>query len=214
LCRFDLESAHFIQLYAMNIFNTLWLSIGALILSAPAEKSNTTLWKVSQESVVEVVGSTNVNNFQCNSLRYAGEDQLISVFYPDKKVTEWSGEVVLLSKNFDCYNNIMTKDFQETVLADEHPEIKVRFIQLKKHSSGNEEEQLDGQVEITLAGVTKRYPISCFMMNRNGGKTHLRGQQTLYFSEFGLEAPVKFLGTVKVKNSITVNFGLVLVEKG
>ena len=163
--------------------------------------------------MVEVVGSTNVNKFQCNSLGYSGEDQLIAVFYPEKNVTEWSGEVVILSKNFDCYNNIMTKDFQETVLADEHPEIKVRFIQLKKYSTTKEEEQLDGQVEITLAGVTKRFPISCFMMNRTGGTTHLRGQQTLQFSEFGLEAPVKFLGTVKVRNSITVNFGLVLIEK-
>ena len=198
----------------MNIFNTLWLSIGILILEAPTEKTNTTLWKVSEESVVEVVGSTNVNQFQCNSLRYSGEDQLISVFYPDRKVTEWSGEVVILSKNFDCYNKIMTKDFKETVLAEEHPEIKVRFIQLKKHSASNNEDQLDGQVEITLAGVTKRFPISCFMMNRSGGQTHLRGQQTLHFSEFGIEPPVKFLGTVKVKNSITVNFGLVLEEKG
>ena len=197
----------------MNIFSILWLSFEALLLAAPAEKSNTTLWNVSQESVVEVVGSTNVNKFQCNSLRYAGEDQLISVFYPDKKVTEWSGEVVILSKNFDCYNNIMTRDFHKTVLADEHPEIKVRFIQLKKYSTGDQEEQLEGQVEITLAGVTKRFPISCFMMNSAGGKTHLQGQQTLLFSEFGLEPPVKFLGTVKVKNSITVNFGLVLEEK-
>lgn len=128
----------------MNILNPLWLSIGALLFAAPVEKSNTTLWKVSQDSVIEVVGSTNVNKFQCNSLRYSGEDQLISVFYPDKKVTEWSGEVVILSKNFDCYNNIMTKDFQETVLADEHPEIKVRFIQLKKHATSREEKQLDG----------------------------------------------------------------------
>lgn len=197
----------------MNIFNILWLSIGALLLAVPAEKTNTTLWKVSQESVVEVVGSTNVNKFQCNSLRYGGEDQLISVFYPDKEVTEWSGEVVILSKNFDCYNKIMTKDFQETVNADEHSEIKVRFIQLKKYSTSKEEEQLDGQVEITLAGVTKRYPISCFMMNRSGGETHLRGEQNLLFSEFGLDPPVKFLGTVKVKNSITVNFDLVLEEK-
>lgn len=207
------QAGTFYTLNAMIIFNTLWLSIGTL-LTMPAEETNTTLWKVSQESVVEVVGSTNVNQFQCNSLRYAGEDQLISVFYPDKKVTEWSGEIVILSKNFDCYNKIMTKDFKETVLADEHPEIKVRFIQLKKHSTSHEEEQLEGQVEITLAGVTKRYPISCFMMNRIGGATNLRGQQTLHFSEFGLEAPVKFLGTVKVKNSITVNFGLVLEEKG
>ncbi len=214
MCRRDFEPTHFIQLYAMYIFNALWLSIGALFLAAPAEKSNTTLWKVSQKSIVEVVGSTNVNKFQCNSLRYAGDDQLISVYYPDKKVTEWSGEVVILSKNFDCYNNIMTKDFHETVLADEHPEIKVRFIQLKKHSTGNEEEQLDGEVEITLAGVTKRFPICCFMMNRIGAQTHLSGQQTLQFSEFGLDPPVKFLGTVKVKNSITVNFGLVLEEKG
>ncbi len=196
----------------MIIFNSFWLSIG-LLFAIPSEESNTTLWKVSQESVVKINGSTNVNKFQCISLRYAGEDQLISVFYPEKNVTEWSGEVVIPSQNFDCYNKTMTKDFSETVLADEHPEIKVRFIQLKKYSSNKEEEQFHGKVEITLAGVTKRFPISCFLRNRIGGGTHLRGQQTLLFSEFGLEPPIKFLGTVKVKNSITVNFGLVLEEK-
>lgn len=64
-------------------------------------------------------------------------------------------------------------DFRKTVRADKFSEIKVKFSHLKK--TGASSNQLDGKVEISLAGVTKRYPVSCFLNADQSGLMKLKG---------------------------------------
>ena len=106
----------------------------------------------------------------------------------------------------------MTKDFHETVRAEEHPEIRVRFLDLVRTNPNTPSESLKGNVEITLAGVCRRFPISCQLQIKQNGKTTLSGKQTVTFSDFSINPPVKFFGTVKVQNEIQVQFGLVLEQ--
>jgi hypothetical protein len=175
-------------------------------------KVEITHWKVSKESVVEILGKTNVNQFECAALGYQGNDILIETLSPEKHIAHWSGEIVLNSTNFNCYNKLMTKDFHETVRAEEHPEIRVRFLDLVRTNPNTPSESLKGNVEITLAGVCRRFPISCQLQIKQNGKTTLSGKQTVTFSDFSINPPVKFFGTVKVQNEIQVQFGLVLEQ--
>ncbi|MDF2156710.1 hypothetical protein [Algoriphagus sp. CAU 1675] len=190
---------------------SIWLALG-MLLAAPAKDKEVTRWKVSTESVVEILGSTNVNEFECKSISYQGQDYLLETFYPDRNQVEWTGEIVLSSGNFDCFNKLMTRDFYQTVKGDEHPEIRVRFLDLVRENRNSSHETLSGNVEITLAGVSRRFPITCGLISSKNGKAVLNGVQTVTFSEFQIDPPVKFFGTVKVQNAISVQFGLVLEE--
>lgn len=184
-----------------------WSLLGLL---APKEVK-TSVWNVSSGSVVEVKGSSNVNKFECSSLSMGPKDQMISIYDPASAVTEWNGEFLVHSKKFECNNAYITSDFHNTVRADKFPEVKIKFYQLKKgaNSAAN---QLDGKVDVTLVGVTKRYPISCFLVKDQAGNTRLKGEQVILLSHFGIEPTPKLFGTVKVKDEISVSFSLVLKQ--
>ncbi|SFA80797.1 YceI family protein [Algoriphagus aquimarinus] len=177
-----------------------------------SELSDEKIWRIASDSVIEIAGSTNISSFRCESNLYQGGDLLKETYFPDLHISKWSGEIILKTVNFDCFNAIMTKDFRETLQIEDHPTISVRFINLIKESETINQENLRGEVEITLAGVSKIYPISCVFLAKNGGKALLAGERTLTFTDFKLDPPVKFLGTIKVRDSIEVNFALVLEE--
>jgi hypothetical protein len=179
-------------------------------ISSTSKEKKVNQWLVSSQSTVSIEGKTNINSFECQSMNYQGNDILEEEIIPGDQTAIWSGELTLRSQNFDCFNRMMTKDFHKTVKAEEHPEIQVRFLDLKRENLGTETEKLTGNVEITLAGICRRFPISCKLSTKENGKTFLLGTQEVTFSDFQLDPPVKFLGTVKVENSINVKFGLVL----
>ncbi|MCE7055436.1 hypothetical protein LZF95_12180 [Algoriphagus sp. AGSA1] len=167
-------------------------------------------WKIDSDSVVEIAGSTNISSFRCESKQYQGGDMLTETYFPALDKSEWSGEITLETVNFDCFNALMTKDFRETLQMDQHPTIGVRFLKMIRESENINQENLRGEVEITLAGVSKIYPISCVFLAKNGRKALLTGERKLTFTDFEIDPPVKLLGTIKVRDSIEVNFGLVL----
>jgi len=136
----------------------------------------------------------------------------VETFNSDQTQSEFSGEIAIASSTFNCFNKMMTKDFQETVQAEDHPEIHVRFFNLIRNSAEIHTENLNGMVEITLAGKAHCYPISCKLETLKSGKLILTGKQSVNFSDFLIDPPSKFLGTVKVHNAITVQFELHLEE--
>lgn len=182
------------------------------LLNTTTEVSEAKTWKIASNSVIEIAGSTNISNFRCESKSYKGGDILKETYFPDRDISEWSGVITLKTVNFDCFNAIMTKDFRNTLQMEDHPTISVRFINLIKESTTINQENLRGEVEITLAGVSKIYPISCVFLAKNGGKALLAGERKLTFTDFELDPPVKLLGTIRVRDSIEVNFALVLEE--
>jgi len=182
-------------------------------LGGKTEVAEVKTWRIDSGSVIEISGTTNISTFRCEATKYQGGGLLTETVYPDRNVSEWNGVITLQTAHFDCFNSIMTKDFRETLQIDDHPTISVRFINLVKEFETINQENLRGEVEITLAGVSKIYPISCAFLSKNDKKAFLTGERKLTFTDFEIEPPVKFLGTIKVRDSIEVNFALVLEEK-
>jgi predicted acetyltransferase len=188
----------------------IWISV----LMQPSEETfESRIWQVSDESVIEITGTTNISSFRCASKEYAGKEILTESIALDGNSSFWNGEITLKSQNFDCFNSMMTKDFRKTINTKEYPHIRVKFLNLIKESENINQENLSGEVEITLAGVSRTYPITCLFLAKNGKKALLTGERKLHFTEFEIEPPVKFLGTIKVNNILGVNFSLVLEEK-
>ncbi|MEB2783500.1 hypothetical protein [Algoriphagus persicinus] len=181
-------------------------------LNTTTEVFEVKTWKIDSGSVIEIAGGTNISNFRCESKKYQGGEVLKETYFPERDISEWSGVITLKTFNFDCFNAIMTHDFRETLQIEDHPTISVRFLNLVKDSENINQENLLGEVEITLAGVSKIYPISCVFLAKNGGKALLAGERKLAFTDFEINPPVKLFGAIKVRDSIEVNFGLVLEE--
>lgn len=160
-------------------------------------------------STLQVAGKTNVNSFTC-STTYCGKDSLVLREGGGKSVFE-KGLVTLDATAFSCGMQMMTNDFNRTIKSKEHPNINIEFLSFERVPVyGCKEEQLKGLMKISLGGVTKTFSITCTLETTSKGLVHLTGGREFTFSDFSLEAPSRMMGMVKVNDTLTVTFRLIL----
>lgn len=181
--------------------------IGVLLLAAAPKEPKIIMWDILEESELGIAGTTNVNSYYCISENYFGDDKIYEKYSSEGEVS-WSGSVKVPASSFDCANNIMTKDFQSTIMSDQHPFISMEFLHLEKVTG--EDNSISGEAIVTLVEVPKKISITCEMESLDNGVVKLEGSHTFLFSDFGLEAPKKFFGAIKVKDRVTVEFKLFL----
>jgi hypothetical protein len=167
-------------------------------------------WLVTASSKLEISGSTNINRFHCLSTDYAGSDTLTE--YVDRKtgIRVLAGVVTLMTSSFDCHNEMITRDFKETLKAGDYPKVNIRFVELKKKHGRKGD--LNGMVEITLAGTSKKYPVTCQIKSADNNEQHLEGTRNFNLSDFGLQPPDKLFGAIKTDDNVSVIFHLQLIS--
>ncbi|WP_186756846.1 YceI family protein [Echinicola salinicaeni] len=181
--------------------------IGILMLATMPKERKTIMWNILEESELGIAGTTNVNSYYCMSENYFGDDKIYERYSNEGQVS-WSGKIRVPARSFDCANNIMTKDFQSTIKADQHPYIGMEFLHLEKVKG--EDSAISGEAIVTLVKVQQKIKIACKLERLDNGVLKLEGDHTFLFSDFGLEAPKKFFGAIKVKDQVTVEFKLFL----
>jgi hypothetical protein len=168
-------------------------------------------WIIDADSRLIIHGTTNVNTFRC-SFNYAQNSDTLE-FKKTGKTNE-----LILSKNrmripvrkFDCGNRQITKDFWETLQADTHPMLNIKFRSLE--NIPRDKSSIKGLVDITLAGVTQRYTVWYNVIPSEGRTVLLKGNQSVNFSDFKLRRPQKLMGLIKVEECLEVEFNLQLRE--
>jgi hypothetical protein len=187
---------------------TFFILLNLLMVFHASSREVLRYWNVSGASTMNILGSSNVNTFSCGSGFFSGQNVLSEVHYNGQNYL--SGEIIIDVKAFDCQNRIMNNDFQNTLQADNYPEIRIEFLELKETSRRRENSVAEGWVEITIAGKNRRYPVVCEIKSIDENQSILIGKQIFLFSDFGLEPPQKAFGMVRVNNEITVEFKLKL----
>lgn len=181
--------------------------ISAILMGPEAQPAK---WLVTEESSLQISGSSNVNNFQCTSLSYTGKDTLYEIQSTVYGPASLSGVINLEAEGIDCQNILITNGFMETVKAEEYPQIRISLLSLKKGNRYTEAQYIKGMVEISMAGVSRKYPLSSKLEKLDEGKAYLQGQQSLRLSDFGLQPKPKMLGMIKVEDSVSVDFQLII----
>jgi hypothetical protein len=172
-------------------------------------KENLVYWSVSPSSRLMINGTTNVNTFVCTTDYFKGDDLLVQRRNTTTGGMELSGELSVAVDDIDCHNRIMNHDLQNALQSKIYPDIKIEFFDLKEQGKNNKTKVM-GWVEITLTGKKKRYPIECDLESSGSNGNILRGEQEIYFSDFGLIPPHKAFGMIKVRDKISVSFELIL----
>lgn len=168
---------------------------------------------VQPTSTLTIDGSTNVNSFRCGINQYTGKDTLVlQEGSPLRKPIFLKGSVALKASNVDCGMAVMTKDFNETIKAKEHPHIIINFKsfeRLPNYKRG--EEKFKGTMTISLGGTVRQFDVDCTIQPQASGLIHLRGGRTFLFSDFNLHPPDKMMGLIRIQQELNVQFNLVLL---
>ena len=167
---------------------------------------STSRWVMSENSILTVNGTTNINRFSCAMLRYPKSDTILL----SKDKTDHimlSGTLNLKVKNFECSSSIMTKQLLNTLQENQFPLLHIRFLSLKEIPAAGLNRFVKGDVEITISGVLKKFEI-CYQINARQRAMELVGQQKLKFSDFNLIPPKKMGRLIQAKDQLVVVFFL------
>ncbi len=198
------------------VANFLFL-IAAIFLTGSTDLDTTTAKKryhIQEGSKLYLKGTSNVNAFTCDC-----EDQYVE----QTLEVERSGgharfhnvDLLLKSKNFDCHNRKIDCDMQKALQADQYPHIKISLV-----NTSQDAKCLDGQckdwfevqakVNITITKTTKEQSISAKAKVLGPNRFQLRGEKTLQMSGYGIHPPEAMFGLIKVNDSITFHFDLIV----
>jgi hypothetical protein len=203
-------------LYAIGCL-FLFLPAGLLPKSSylPAEHSYKVL--LSPGSKLSILGRTNVNHFQCKYTEAIQPDVMqVNVRATEDGLCFSNAYIRLQTIHFKCGPSQMNQDLQAFLKVKEHPHAFIRLLKLD--ISGEEMRNMSSQtalslMEISLAGVTKRYQIPV-SITHEGDEYGFAGSLELNICDFNLEPPVVMMGLIRVKEEVKVDFTLkACVEK-
>ncbi|WP_027136996.1 YceI family protein [Gaetbulibacter saemankumensis] len=164
--------------------------------------------RVASGSFLQVKGNSNVNSFKCvyDTNKF---QELIPVHYRVKnnEIEFHKTALVLETKFFDCGSRVINNDFQKLLKSKEYPKIS---LILQEISFLENEEILNAQVDIKIAGITNTYSMPV-QVNKHK-ELHINGDLKLQLSDFQLVAPKKLFGLVVIDNEIEIDFKLVVRE--
>lgn len=171
--------------------------------------TNEGAWIIDTESKLSIHGATNINRFTCTIESYTGHDTLHYFNnYASSELQFASNRMIIPIQKFDCGSAQISKDFRNTLKSHLYPDLQIKFISLGGNSL-KANQKINGRMDITLAGVTKRYDVQ-FRTHLENTDLILSGIHPVNFADFKLTAPEKLRGMIRVREELKVDFHLVL----
>lgn len=198
-----------------TIFKLASILLFVLLVSLrPVANKVVTKWVVQKSSTLKINGSSNVNKFQCGIEGYYRPDTISFTSAASREQVALQGRLAVDVLSLDCNNKLITKDLRKTLKATEHPQLVIKFVALERvpaYGNGNTD-VIKVCIEVELAGCCKRFEMPFTITRSANSVVELKGTKEFCFSDFQLTPPKKIGGLVRVNNSFTVNFHLVVSQ--
>lgn len=189
--------------------------LSAQMLTAATPHARQPAWRIEKETKLVINGKANIANIACDIKTYDKADTLLVMAGSDTDSIALQGKLAFDIIDFNCKNFFFTSQLRKTLKADQHPIMLIRLVKLDKlPAAGNSTAycEASGEVEITLAGVTRRFQIPIRFCNYPGGRSVLFGARNFRLEDFNLKGPGKVAGFIRVKNDFKVEFHMALTR--
>ena len=139
-------------------------------------------WVIDNQSSLTIEGKTNVSRFKCVIVEYLNHDTILLYKDPgyQKPITTNGGLTININR-FNCQDNHITSDLKKALKADENAYMKINLLTLGYITQNTQNQRIKGNVEILLAGVTKKLDIDYTVLKNQAGILHLIGSASCYF---------------------------------
>jgi polyisoprenoid-binding protein YceI len=113
----------------------------------------------------------------------------------------------------DCRNGTMNEHMRKALKADAHKEIHYRIDKWELTPRSDDEGTVTTSGTLVMSGAEKPITVELTAKRTTAGTWQLQGSKTIRMTEWGIKPPTLMLGTMKVKDPVTVRFDLVLERK-
>jgi hypothetical protein len=183
--------------------------LSVLLISGSQLFAQTGALYLLKDHEVVINGKTNVNKFSCKLKMSDLKDTLsIKVTHAYNRI-DFQGLALRLPINeFDCGNPIMNADLRKLLQADEYPELvlEMKRIEFGPPSKGGYDDSYIINTLITIAEVRKTEVFRNSGIEEDDKHIRFYGKHNLFLTNYNIEPPQKFFGTIKVQNELEVEF--------
>lgn len=184
--------------------NFLLIAIAILFFSAAAPVKNT--YTLSQDYTVTIHGTSNLHNWVQKVGMVSGDG-----------VVNWnkdgSFDLDAINIKMDVHSiksdkgSVMNNKTYKALKADVNPEIIFTLhVPVKSIQTKTKEKTVSIKGNLTIAGVTRSVDMQVKLFMHEHGKLAFEGSQTIKMTDYGVDPPTAFFGTLKTGNEITLNF--------
>jgi polyisoprenoid-binding protein YceI len=158
---------------------------------------------LATESRLWLDGTSTARSFKCT----AGKLDVVVASKPDATPSKLvqSASLVVPVSSLDCKNKTMNEHMKKALKAGANPEISWKLDSYRVTGSTIVMSGL-----LTIAGKTNPIEITGTGSADSNGIIRMSGSKQLKMSEYGVKPPSLMLGTMKVRDPVTVSFDLVL----
>jgi len=180
-----------------NLFVLLALTTCSFILTAQGD------YKIIN-SKIEMSGTSTLHDWKADVTKSNGSGKLS---FNGKDLSAVNALTVTMdAKSIKSEKgSTMDKNINKTLKSSDHPTITFTLTKVNSLVKKGSSYEIEADGKLTIAGTTKTVSI---LVNgqENGGNIVFKGSKKLNMTDFNMEPPVMFLGTLKTSDEVTVNF--------
>ena len=171
-----------------------------LIIAAISAAAGTV--SLEPDSTLVVEGTSTVRDYRCG----AGSMESTITTRPDAAIDGLveSARVSIPVAQLECGNGKMNDHMRKALKANDHPNV---IFQLTSYTVNGSDAVIAG--ELTIAGTTKRIEMPATIQNEDVALL-VQATKQINMSEWGVKPPSLMLGTLKVRDAVTIKFDVSL----
>lgn len=165
-------------------------------------------------STLAVLGTTNINKFECNIID--GKQQMVKAqaTYLEKEIHFREAFLKFNVADFDCGMKPITKEFQESLKSDEYPQMILEILKIKRTVADPEKaKSVQSEVRISLAGVSQNATLAMDKKIIDDSKINYQSTYDMAMSDFNIEPPTALFGQIKADDKVRIVINFIIDTK-
>ena len=198
------------------IHGAVMLAVAWMPVAAHAQEGELKL-SATPASRISVAGTSTVRDWKCDATQIEATvtGARIAMTAPAKEVSAAAKNAVLKVPvaKLECHNGTMNEHMRKALKANEHATIEYRITNWELAPRSDDEGSLKTSGTLVMAGAEKPLSVELTAKRVADKSWHMTGSKTLKMTEWGIKPPSLMLGTMKVRDPVTIEFELILEPK-
>ena len=158
------------------------------------------------DSQLWVTGTSTVRDYKCSATRIDGSLKgETAATIPDLATAVRGVSVQIPVAKLSCGNGKMDDHMRKALKADANPAISYENL---SHEVDGTTVTMKGK--LTIAGTEKPVTMTATASAEANGAIRVRGSKDILMTEYGVKPPSLMMGTLKVRDAVTVHFDMLL----